>query len=106
MTGMERLVITCGGTGGHFYPGLALARRMVERKGQVLLLLSGVNSESQRLIAENFGIPVTVLPHMPSPGKNPVRWCRFLWGLVRGWQQALQEFRRKICNFFRDHHRQ
>ena len=88
------MVITCGGTGGHFYPGLALARRMIERKGQVLLLLSGVNSESQRLIAENYGVPVTVLPHMPSPGKNPVRWCRFLWGLVRGWQQSLQEFRR------------
>ncbi len=93
MTGSERLVITCGGTGGHFYPGLALARRMMARKGQVLLLLSGVNSESQRHIAETFGVPVTVLPYMPSPGKNPVRWCRFLWGLVRGWQQALREFR-------------
>ena len=93
MTGSERLVITCGGTGGHFYPGLALARRMMERKGQVLLLLSGVNSESQRRVAENFGVPVAVLPSMPSPGKNPVRWCRFLWGLVRGFQQALREFR-------------
>ena len=93
MTGAERLVITCGGTGGHFYPGLAIARRMIERKGQVLLLLSGVNSESQRIVAENFGVPVAVLPQMPSPGKNPVRWCRFLWGLVRGWQQSLREFR-------------
>ena len=89
----KRLVITCGGTGGHFYPGLALARRMMERRGHVLLLLSGVNSESQRSIAENFGVPVKVLPLMPSPGKSPVRWCRFLFGLVRGRVQTLREIR-------------
>ena len=89
----KRLIITCGGTGGHFYPGLALARRMMERHGHVLLLLSGVNSESQRSIAENFGVPVKVLPLMPSPGRNPVRWCRFLLGLVRGRAQTLRVLR-------------
>ena len=91
ITDESRLLITCGGTGGHFYPGLALARRLMERGGQVLLLLSGVNSESQRSIAESFGVPVKVLPLMPSPGRSPVKWIRFLHGLIAGNIQAQKD---------------
>ena len=47
------LAITCGGTGGHFYPGLSIARVFQRQDGEVLLLLSGVNSEKQREIAES-----------------------------------------------------
>ena len=53
------------------------------------MLLSGVNSESQRSIAKSFGIPVEVLPLMPSPGHSPVRFCRFLNGLIRGCRRDL-----------------
>ncbi|MBQ4107297.1 MAG: UDP-N-acetylglucosamine--N-acetylmuramyl-(pentapeptide) pyrophosphoryl-undecaprenol N-acetylglucosamine transferase [Lentisphaeria bacterium] len=90
----QRLIITCGGTGGHFYPGLALARRHMACGHPVLMLLSGVNSESQRSIAQSFGIPVEVLPLMPSPGHNPVRACCFLNGLIRGYRQTRLEITR------------
>ena len=55
------LAITCGGTGGHFYPGLSIARVFQRQDGEVLLLLSGVNSEKQREIAESYGVPAAVL---------------------------------------------
>ena len=38
------LAITCGGTGGHFYPGLSVARVLQKRGGRALLLLSGTNA--------------------------------------------------------------
>ncbi len=93
MHASERLIITCGGTGGHFYPGLALARRMMERGGNVLLLLSGVNSANQQQIAATFDIPVKVLPSMPSPGRSPIRWLRFFRGLWGGFLQSCREMK-------------
>ena len=49
---IEYIVITCGGTGGHFYPGLSIARTQQARGKKVLLLLSGKNSAEQKKIAD------------------------------------------------------
>ena len=80
----ERVYISCGGTGGHFFPGLSLARELKRRKADVRLLLSGVNSLPQSRQAAEYGIDAAVLPRMPSPGKNPLRILQFLWGLAGG----------------------
>lgn len=61
------LAITCGGTGGHFYPGLSVARVLQKRGGRALLLLSGTNAARQKSIAASFGVPAVALPRMPSP---------------------------------------
>ena len=80
----ERVYISCGGTGGHFFPGLSIARELKERDCQVRLLLSGVNSAPQSRQAAAYGIDSVVLPKMPSPGKNPLRLILFLLGLMGG----------------------
>lgn len=76
--------ISCGGTGGHFFPGLSIARELKKREYKVKLLLSGVNAVSQSQQAANCGIEAVVLPKMPSPGKNPVKLLLFLLGLAGG----------------------
>ena len=55
------LAITCGGTGGHFYPGLSVARVLQKRGGKALLLLSGTNAARQKSIAASFGVPAVAL---------------------------------------------
>ena len=49
------LVIACGGTGGHFYPTLAIAREFSRRGGRVTLLVSGKHASEQKKIAESYG---------------------------------------------------
>ena len=78
-----RLAISCGGTGGHFFPGLSIAKVLQKEGGQVLLLLSGTNVQKQKKIAEDAGIDAVALPDMPSPRKLK-NFFNFLDGLFSG----------------------
>ena len=91
---LKRLAISCGGTGGHFYPGLSVARQLAADGGEVLLLLSGVHARHQQEVARSFGIEAMTLPWMPAPGlRRPLRTLRFCRGLAGGIPAAVLRLR-------------
>jgi len=88
-----RLAVSCGGTGGHFYPGLSVAREVIASGGEAVLLLSGVNMDRQSEIAAGYGVPSVKLAPMPSPRRIRNQFG-FLCGLVKGMLQSYREMRR------------
>ena len=84
---LKRLIISCGGTGGHFFPGLSIARTFQQQGGKVLLLLSGVNSAAQVKSASACGIDAVALPFTPSWKRNPVK---YFIGNISGCIKSLQ----------------
>ncbi|HOK03895.1 MAG TPA: UDP-N-acetylglucosamine--N-acetylmuramyl-(pentapeptide) pyrophosphoryl-undecaprenol N-acetylglucosamine transferase [Victivallales bacterium] len=67
MKKLNKLIIACGGTGGHFYPGLSIAIEVKKRGGTPLLLLSGKHSEEQKLKALEYNIESEIIPAPPVP---------------------------------------
>lgn len=89
---LDHLAISCGGTGGHFYPGLAIARQCKENGGNPLLLIGGKNAPSQSKIADSFGIPNIQLAASP-PSIRPMGFFRFVLNFFKGRRSSLAAFR-------------
>lgn len=56
MQELNRLIISCGGTGGHFNPGLSTACAFRDAGGKPLLILGGKHFEEQSRTAAKNGI--------------------------------------------------
>ena len=64
---MKKLIISCGGTGGHFYPGLAIGRKGKELGADIRLFLTGWRAEGQVKIASGFGLESDVARSLQLP---------------------------------------
>jgi UDP-N-acetylglucosamine--N-acetylmuramyl-(pentapeptide) pyrophosphoryl-undecaprenol N-acetylglucosamine transferase len=79
------VVFTGGGTGGHLYPGLAIARALVRARPEVRPFFVGARRGIERDV-----LPTTEFPHLLldlHPLYRPQIWrnWRTVAGAVRGW---------------------
>jgi UDP-N-acetylglucosamine--N-acetylmuramyl-(pentapeptide) pyrophosphoryl-undecaprenol N-acetylglucosamine transferase len=82
------IAITCGGTGGHFYPGLSIARRLKAQNRRAVIFLSGRNIPSQSAEAARYGIETVCLP--PTPKSRP----GMIAALLKGFLSSRRELRK------------
>ncbi len=91
----ERLVIACGGTGGHLFPGIAVARAAKARGWETLLLIS--EKQIDALATEGQDdltfekVPAVAMPRPVSPAMVKFLW-RF-WKTRRHCVKLLRDFR-------------
>ena len=85
-----RVVIACGGTGGHLFPGLAVAEILKERGHEVLLVVSEKEIDTIALKAHpDFRaekLPSVGMPNLLSPAF--VRFLRRSWEGYSGSSQS------------------
>lgn len=67
MNSNKKTIILCGGTGGHFLPGLTIAREIRGNGGTVKLLLSGKHSAKQSETTAEHSIESAILANLPAP---------------------------------------
>jgi UDP-N-acetylglucosamine--N-acetylmuramyl-(pentapeptide) pyrophosphoryl-undecaprenol N-acetylglucosamine transferase len=83
------VAIACGGTGGHLFPGLAVAEELAER-GCDLLLLVSPKEVDQQAVKSATGMSAATLPAVAWQRGG---WLRFLRGLRDSHRAATALFR-------------
>jgi UDP-N-acetylglucosamine--N-acetylmuramyl-(pentapeptide) pyrophosphoryl-undecaprenol N-acetylglucosamine transferase len=91
-----RLLVTGGGTGGHIYPALAVARRAAELFPPVDVLYVGSRGGPEEDLVPREGVPFVAIPVTGLLRKRPaeaVRSLLRLGGSLRAALRALGRFR-------------
>ncbi|MEP7380102.1 MAG: UDP-N-acetylglucosamine--N-acetylmuramyl-(pentapeptide) pyrophosphoryl-undecaprenol N-acetylglucosamine transferase [Gemmatimonadota bacterium] len=82
-----RVLFTGGGTGGHLYPALAIARALVRVRPEVRPHFVGAARGIERVILPDTEFPHTLLDLHPIYRSAPWRNWRTLVGLAKAWRR-------------------
>jgi len=89
-----KVFIACGGTGGHFYPGLTIAQRLQAENHQVTILLSGKDTEKFAEVAQSKGIQSRIqvkYSRATSLLKKPLLILKVIQNFMATWRLLRQE---------------
>jgi UDP-N-acetylglucosamine--N-acetylmuramyl-(pentapeptide) pyrophosphoryl-undecaprenol N-acetylglucosamine transferase len=81
------ILIACGGTGGHLFPGIAVAEALRGRGHHACLLISGKEVDAVAS-AKYAHLPFEVLPAVAKPPTLSPRMIPFLWRLLNSWRRS------------------
>lgn len=86
MATKKKVVIACGGTGGHLFPGVAVAQEMKRRGHDVRLLISEKKVDAQA--SEKYAdLAFDTVPAVAKPATLSLKMLPFLW---RMWKTTSQ----------------
>ena len=83
------VAIACGGTGGHLFPGLAVAGQILARGGSVTVLISPKEVD-QQAVKSAHGLKIVTLPAV---ALQRGRRLAFLRGFWQSWRAARKLFK-------------
>jgi UDP-N-acetylglucosamine--N-acetylmuramyl-(pentapeptide) pyrophosphoryl-undecaprenol N-acetylglucosamine transferase len=89
-----KILIACGGTGGHLFPGIAVGEALRARGHQVMLLISEKKVDSEAS-AKYTHLHFKTLPAVAKPPTLSLRMLPFLWklwGSIGQCKQVIREF--------------
>ncbi len=75
-----KILIACGGSGGHIFPGLSLAQEFNER-GISEIILVGTDHPLEAKLFGSFGLPYRLMP-VAKLSANPIKFIKFLAGFA------------------------
>ncbi|MEI6176563.1 MAG: undecaprenyldiphospho-muramoylpentapeptide beta-N-acetylglucosaminyltransferase [Verrucomicrobiota bacterium] len=94
MSNPRKIVIACGGTGGHLFPGIAVAQALRAKGHEVLLLISEKKVDAEAS-AKYSDLMFETVPAVAKPPTLSLRMLPFLWktwGSIGRCREILREF--------------
>jgi UDP-N-acetylglucosamine--N-acetylmuramyl-(pentapeptide) pyrophosphoryl-undecaprenol N-acetylglucosamine transferase len=92
---MSCVLIMAGGTGGHVFPGLAVARRLLEKRVQVVWLGTRRGLEAHAVPASGLAIDMEWLTIRGVRRKGLLSWLLFPFSLIYAMAQAYRVLHRR-----------
>ncbi len=86
--GVTTLMIAGGGTGGHIYPAIAIAREFIARDAARRVIFVGTEYGLEKTIVPANGFPIEFISVGGLKGKGPVDLAKNLFKLPLGFLQA------------------
>jgi UDP-N-acetylglucosamine--N-acetylmuramyl-(pentapeptide) pyrophosphoryl-undecaprenol N-acetylglucosamine transferase len=83
------VAIACGGTGGHLFPGLAVAEQLQKRGCAVMLLISPKDVD-QQAVKSARGMEIFTLPAVALQNRNYFSFARRFW---KSWRASRKTFK-------------
>lgn len=88
---LKKLIILCGGTGGHFFPGLSVARFFNGKDGKACLITGKHKINYKEKYSNLYGIKIFEI-NSRRISKNPFRILMFFFKFILGFFQSMRIF--------------
>ena len=88
-SGPLRIIIAAGGTGGHLFPGVAVAEEFMVRDGENCVLFSGIKNQLENSVLSRTGFLHKKITAEGIKGKKPAQQIAAILKLSKGMIESI-----------------